>query len=212
MKNSRKFLMGMVTVFFVLLAACGNSPDDVNASLDNDPQNNDSTEDRSDDSTEIDLPKNTVSNTDNSNSTATVDPSKNDPTQVEDSSAENTKASLKEEYLKKLNNMKKETDDKRNNPPDESTYALKNVEGEIHDIWDGLLNEIYGVLKQELPQQEMEQLREAQRKWLNYRDRTALEASLKYKGGTMEHLEYAIVLNNLTEARCFKLVEDYMEY
>ncbi|MFC7686500.1 lysozyme inhibitor LprI family protein [Ureibacillus sp. GCM10028918] len=194
MKNSRKFLLEMLTLLSVLLAACGNSGDDSNSSLDHTI----STEDSSDDST-------------NAVSSEIVDTSKNDPAQVEDPSSNNTATSLKEEYLQKLNDTKKETDEMRNNPTDESTTALKDAESEIYDIWDGLLNEIYGVLKQQLPSEDMDQLREAQRKWIDYRDQTALEASLKYKGGTMEHLEYVVVLNYLTEERCFELVEDYMK-
>ncbi|MEH7347022.1 lysozyme inhibitor LprI family protein, partial [Bacillus sp. JJ1532] len=73
------------------------------------------------------------------------------------------------------------------------------------------LNEVYGVLKEQLTTEEMNQLRKEQRNWITYRDDTALEASLKYQGGTMEHLEYVAVLANLTEERCYELVEDYMK-
>ncbi|HEY2420446.1 MAG TPA: lysozyme inhibitor LprI family protein [Neobacillus sp.] len=101
----------------------------------------------------------------------------------------------------------------RKNPIDDTTFALKKVEGDTYDILDGLLNEIYGVLKEQLPSEEMDQLRKEQREWLTYRDNTAKEASLKYKAGTMEQeqYEYTRVENNLTEERCFDLVEDYMK-
>ncbi len=74
-----------------------------------------------------------------------------------------------------------------------------------------MLNEIYGVLEETLPTEEMEQLRIEQREWLDYRDNTAKEASLQYKGGTMEQYEYVRVENNLTQERCFELVENYMK-
>ena len=117
--------------------------------------------------------------------------------------------SQRTEYLEKLNATKKELDAVE--ATDSSTYALKAVAGARWETWDDLLNEIYGVLKEQLPPEEMDQLREEQRKWLTYRDESALEASLKYKGGTMEHLEYVIVLANLTEERCYDLVEKYMK-
>ncbi|MCM3029583.1 lysozyme inhibitor LprI family protein [Niallia sp. MER 6] len=88
---------------------------------------------------------------------------------------------------------------------------MKKVEGDRYDTWDGLVNEIYGVLQKQLPSDEMEQLRNEQRKWIEYRDSTAKAASLKYEGGTMEELEYVAVLGNLTEERCFELVEKYMQ-
>ena len=113
------------------------------------------------------------------------------------------------EYLKKLNDTKKELDEVE--AKDSSTYALKAVENERWENWDELLNEIYGVLKEQLLPDEMEQLREEQRDWIKFRDERALESSLQYKGGTMEQLEYVIVLANLTEERCFELVENYMK-
>ncbi|WP_186580236.1 lysozyme inhibitor LprI family protein [Aquibacillus kalidii] len=131
--------------------------------------------------------------------------SENSSTNAKDDNAE---ASLKNEYLKKLNDTNKETEDLKATDP--STYAEKKVANDRLEIWDGLLNEIYGVLEEQLPPEEMEQLREEQRNWIDYRDNSALEASLEYKGGTQEHLEYVIVLANLTKERCYELVEEYM--
>ena len=120
----------------------------------------------------------------------------------------NGASSLKEQYLQKLHDTKEETDAME--PIDDTTFALKKVEGDRYDIWDGLLNEIYGVLEEKLSAEEMEQLREEQREWIAHRDAAAKEASLKYEGGTMEQLEYVAVVNKLTEERCFELVEGYM--
>ena len=131
-------------------------------------------------------------------------------TLIQDYENSNLKVDDKEVYLKKLNKTKKEMDKIRRNSKGEITYALKKVEGDRFDVWDGLLNEIYEVLKKKLPSEEMDQLRKEQREWITYRDKSAKEASLKYKGGTMEQLEYTTVLNNLTEERCFELVENYM--
>lgn len=117
--------------------------------------------------------------------------------------------SIKEEYLQKLSDAKAKADQLKET--DSSTYALKKVANDKWEIWDELLNEIYGVLQEQLPQDEMDRLREEQREWIKYRDETALEASQKFKGGTQEHLEYVMVLAQLTEERCYELVEDYLE-
>lgn len=187
--------------------------------MDNQSQNNNSTQNTNDDSFNADSTEN-ASNTDNTNTDTNdtgnndtnekVDTPNNVPKKEEGSSTNNT-ASLKEEYLKKLNDTKKEWEEIRKNSEDEITYALKKVEGDRYDVWDGLLNEVYQVLKKQLTSEEMDQLRKEQREWIDYRDNTAKEASLKYKGGTMEQLEYVMVQNNLTEERCFELVEDYMK-
>ncbi|WP_335870590.1 lysozyme inhibitor LprI family protein [Bacillus sp. 2205SS5-2] len=206
MNNNKKFLMLMFTVVVVILAACGKSSDESSARLETHSQNNNSTQNTSDDSSNEDSTENTL-NTDN------TDPDtinkENTDTNEEGSSTNSTEASLKKEYIEKLNDTKKETEELE--ATDSSTYALKKVENDRWDIWDELLNEIYVVLEGRLPSEEMDQLREEQRNWLEYRDDSALEASQKYKGGTQEHLEYVTVLANLTERRCHELVADYMK-
>lgn len=219
MKNNRKFLWGMLTVVLSILVACGNSSDELSATFDdNQSPKNKLTQNTNEDSPNLDSTGN-ASNTGNANKDTIeeenndinekVDTSNNVPAKEEEPSINNTEGSLKEQYLKKLNDTKRETEELK--ATDSSTYALKKVENDRWDIWDELLNEIYGVLKEQLSLEEMDQLRAEQRNWIKYRDESALEASLKYKGGTQEHLEYVAVLANLTEERCFELVEDYMK-
>ncbi|GEN83246.1 hypothetical protein SLU01_15580 [Sporosarcina luteola] len=124
----------------------------------------------------------------------------------------NTTAGFKKEYHKKLADTNKEVNEIRKKYADDSsTYAMKKVEGDRYDLWDELLNEIYGVLKEQLSTEEMDQLRDEQRSWIKQRDNAAKEASLKFEGGTAEQLEYIVVLANLTEERCYELVETYMD-
>lgn len=116
--------------------------------------------------------------------------------------------SLKETYIKEFNRTQKELEEVE--PADVSTYAMKKVEGDRYDAWDALLNEVYQVLEEELSTEEMAHLREEQRNWLNDRDDTAKNASLKFEGGTQEQLEYVSVLANLTEERCYELINTYL--
>jgi uncharacterized protein YecT (DUF1311 family) len=186
-------------VSIIMLAACGNSTDETSGEADEQARN-------------MEESTNTDSKENGTNSTDSEAANENDQEEAaikEDDSPTNEESSIKEEYLNKLHNTKKEMDEVE--PADSSTYALKNVEGNRYDVWDGLLNEVYGVLKGQLPAEEMDQLRQEQRDWIKYRDENAKEASLKYEGGTMEHLEYVAVLANLTEDRCFELVEGYMK-
>ncbi|MDL4839411.1 lysozyme inhibitor LprI family protein [Aquibacillus rhizosphaerae] len=202
MKNNRKFLLGMLTVIVALLVACGDASDESSVTLsDNAPQNDESSHS---DSTE------NASNMENAN-TDNMDQENNDVIKKEDTTNNEPvkeAPSTKNEYIEKLNAAKKESEELE--APDSSTYALKKVEDDRFDIWDQLLNEIYGELKEQLPPEKMDPIREEQRNWIDHRDDSALEASLKYKGGTQEHLEYVAVLANLTEKRCFELVEDYL--
>jgi uncharacterized protein YecT (DUF1311 family) len=130
-----------------------------------------------------------------------------------DTESDDENGTMKEEYIQKLADINEEVEEIRNTySTDSSTYAMKKVEGDRYDLWDGLLNEVYGVLQEQLSSEEMNQLRDEQRNWITYRDDTAKEASLQYEGGTQEHLEYVVVLADLTEERCYELVEDYMKY
>nr|WP_240951771.1 lysozyme inhibitor LprI family protein [Bacillus sp. RO2] len=149
------------------------------------------------DNTEADLE-------DNNETNEKVDTSINETIEEEEAST-----SVKEKYIRQLGYTKKEAEELE--ATDSSTYALKKVENDRWELWDNLLNEIYGVLEEQLSAEEMVELREEQRNWITYRDDRALEASLKYKGGTQEHLEYVAVLANLTEERCYELVTNYMK-
>lgn len=161
--------------------------------------------------------ENTENSTDDSDDSITEDdeatPEEEQQEDSTDSESENdaneTAEGEKEEYLALLQQTKEETDEMREHPRDDTTYAMKEVEGNLYVIWDGLLNDIYEDLEEQLSPEEMDELRDEQRAWLEYRDETAKDASLKYEGGTAEQLEYVMVENNLTIDRCFELVEDY---
>ena len=197
MKNKQLFLMVLFTIAFVLLAACGNLTNkDIAAST----TKEDSVENYTPDSDDVNPVNDREDTSTNSND--------KESSKINNSDTEVTE-SKKEEYLQKLNTTKKETEKLKTT--DSSTFALKKVENDRWEMWDELLNEVYGVLKEQLSTEEMDLLRQEQRNWIKHRDDTALEASLKYKGGTQEHLEYVAVLVNLTEERCYQLVGNYMK-
>ncbi|MFS0824597.1 hypothetical protein [Bacillus sp. 1P02SD] len=72
MKNNRKFLMVMFTVLFVILAACGNSSDELNANVNTDSSNNNSTHRTDDDPSNKDLTDIETDTTENSNSSTST--------------------------------------------------------------------------------------------------------------------------------------------
>ncbi|KGR74335.1 lysozyme inhibitor LprI family protein [Ureibacillus manganicus] len=117
-------------------------------------------------------------------------------------------ASLKDNYLKKLNEME-EAD--RNLEPASTIAGLEEQEAERYNKWDSVLNEVYSVLIEQLDKEQMDQLREDQRNWIIYRDETAKESSLKYSGGSYEALEYVATQATLTKERSYLLVAKYMK-
>ncbi|MGN7478617.1 lysozyme inhibitor LprI family protein [Solibacillus silvestris] len=207
MRNDRRIVMIIFTLVLVILVGCENSSSESSANSNNESSNNTAAQDSDDNVSNknlTDVQKDTTEN-----SSVDVEKSANNAGKVDtDSKDENPITNdTNTILLKKLNDTKNEVDELE--ASDSSTFALKKVENERWEIWDELLNEIYGVLKEQLPPDEMERLREKQRNWINYRDDSALAASQEYKGGTQEHLEYVSVLANLTEERCYELVDNY---
>jgi len=200
MEKQRILLLTILSFTLILLAACGHTNDELSNKAES-VKKDDPIENSNDVSTKANSNEN-ATNTDSSMY------NENGGLSTEEASTNEPSMSLKDQYFQKLNDTKKETDAMK--PEDTSTYALKNVEGYKYDVWDELLNEVYGILKKQLSAEDMEHLRAEQLDWITYRDNTAKDASLKYKGGTMEHAEYVAVLAKLTEERCFELVEEYM--
>ncbi|ART77157.1 hypothetical protein B4U37_14355 [Sutcliffiella horikoshii] len=201
MQKNKQLCTAIMTVGMLLMTACGSSSDEAGAIQNsNINSSNEVTteEENNNDRVETDIQ-------DNNEPNEKEDTSTSEPAEVE----EEATTSLKEKYLQQLDDTKKEAEELE--ATDSSTYALKKVENDRWELWDELLNEIYGVLEEQLPAEEMSQLREEQRNWIKFRDDSALEASLKFKGGTQEHLEYVVVLANLTEKRCYELVKDFMK-
>lgn len=117
---------------------------------------------------------------------------------------------VKEEYLTELNDIEKEIDTLRENSEAITTREMEKEEEEIYITWDDALNEIYGVLEEQLSKEQMDKLREEQRQWIEYRDEMAKKASQKYEDASMEQLEYKATQATLTKERCYELVENYM--
>jgi len=211
-----------VLALFVLLVGCNNqnnanqnetaveneetvseeTKSDSNEETQSNPENN--SEDQDNDVQE-------ESNNEGSSSTNETQQSSDNESEDEDVSEEiNSNQGNKQKYLDKLNSIEKAATEIRNNN-DGTTFGMRKSQEEILEKWDQALNEIYQVLETQLPADEMEKLRQEQRKWITLRDETAKEDASQFEGGTMEPLEYTASLANTTKERCYELVENYMK-
>lgn len=221
MNNNRKLLMVMLTGVLVLLAACGDSSEGSNAKSNNKSadNSNSSTQNTNGDSANKDskgIDENKTENasegtdntqTDGQEDTAESTSANSNDGESVDSGDSGVTENIKDKYLTKLNEME-ESD--RNAESKTTTVAMEEQEAERYKNWDKKLNEIYGVLQEQLSKEEMDKLREEQRDWVKHRDEAAKEASLEYKGGTTESLEYVATQASLTKERCYALVANYM--
>lgn len=130
---------------------------------------------------------------------------------VEEPKKESVIAGQKAEYITKLNSIEESL--KKLDYLYENGITTEMKEGEVrrYDAWDQALNEIYGVLKNQLSTSEMNTLREKQREWITYRDRKAEEAWNESGQGTLSGI--ATISSNATSTRerCYQLVEQYMK-
>jgi uncharacterized protein YecT (DUF1311 family) len=123
-----------------------------------------------------------------------------------------TSTSKKQQYKEKLDNLElslKPTETKLQNGA--TTKDMREAAGDIYKAWDNALNEIYGVLKEQLSASDMKNLQTEEVQWISKRDAKAKEASSSVKGGTLEPVIYTDSLGRTTKDRCYELVEKYMK-
>ena len=72
------------------------------------------------------------------------------------------------------------------------------------------LNEIFATLKKELSPAMMKDLKTAQIKWIDQKEKIANEERQKYIGKTHEWVAYYITSNKSKKDICFELVNEYI--
>lgn len=78
---------------------------------------------------------------------------------------------------------------------------------ELYELWDGALNYLWSELKNVLPEDEFEELRDKQRTWISEKEEAVEIAGKEFEGGSM----YSMVANGeaarITEERVYELYE-----
>jgi uncharacterized protein YecT (DUF1311 family) len=196
----KKFLL--LIVILGLLAACSNTDKETSLT----PEEPTKNEENTSDSEKVD-----------SNETVEV----SETTQEESSSDENADiestdtnvegttedSPLKIQYLSELEAIEKEIESQ---PEGETQLEMDEIAAANLKAWDDALNKIWKELEKQLPTEEMDELREEQRRWIKEKYKAASEEAEQYKGGTMESLVKTNTQAQVTKERCYELVEKYM--
>lgn len=82
-----------------------------------------------------------------------------------------------------------------------TTIAMRACLNQHYTQVDGKLNEVYQQLMAQLNQTRQTKLREAQRSWIQFRDKQAEFAASAVEGGSMYPLVYLSALASMTEKR-----------
>ncbi|WP_368503137.1 lysozyme inhibitor LprI family protein [Alkalihalophilus sp. As8PL] len=140
----------------------------------------------------------------NETETPQVEQKEEEKNEVE--SSEQDVTSAKEEYIQKLAHLDANDID--------VVYETDGQAMEDHGynltLWDDILNEIYGVLKTQLSEAEMDALRDEQRQWIKDRDAAAQARYDEEGGGTLSRIVHIEELADYTKTRCYELVHNYM--
>ena len=140
------------------------------------------------------------------------EPVEDDEPKEDDTDSETEQVSTKKYYLDLLSSIQsKVTESEKNDDYTGTTAGMASLGSISYEKWDNALNKIYGELKNQLSQNEMETLKVAQRSWVKYRDEQAQSAADEYEGGSLSSVEYAFTLANLTKERCYELINKYMK-
>lgn len=118
----------------------------------------------------------------------------------------------RKEFLEKLDNIQKELDalPLKKDSDTGVTNAMRSYYGISYDTYDKALNEIYTLLKEQLPSETMKNLQTEQIKWIEKKEAAANEEASQYKGGTFEFVAYKLSLYESTKEKCYQLVNTYM--
>lgn len=106
-------------------------------------------------------------------------------------------SSLKEEYAHKARILDEDVEQKY-----KGDIAI-GLFGDYFDEWDGLLNEVWGVLADTMPKDKFEQLKKEQVKWIQEKDADYEEAR-----GEIDAKDR---LTNKTRERTYYLIENYLD-
>ncbi|KAB2328903.1 DUF1311 domain-containing protein [Bacillus mesophilum] len=204
--KSKRILLVLFASLVMLLAACQESSEETGSNLDTQSEENSGSE-QSPENSDPAAPD----EQDESSNEASDEAPAEDPSDSADNSDSEEPESKKEEYLAKLDEIDQEMTEMMENSTASNTVEMKKEASDRWEAWDEALNEIYAVLEEQLSQEEMDALRIEQRSWIEHRDTTAKEASLKYEGGTQENVEYTAVMADVTRERCYELVNEYMQ-
>lgn len=206
MKANRKLITMIFIAVLVLLSACKDSEEESKAT-----ENNESQEDRSTTNDNNEVSDEALEKTEDDEGKADLDSSNSDVeknTASSDNLPDEMNDITRAEYLQKLHEME-EAD--RSIEGEEDISSLEEQENSRYRKWDDELNQIYDLVKGTLSETDSEKLRKEQLEWIEERDKSAKEASLKYEGGTTESLEYVATQASLTRERCYELVSTYLE-
>ena len=86
---------------------------------------------------------------------------------------------------------------------------MNELSNEIYVVWDNVLNELWGILKDTQDEDTMNDLLKEQREWIDMKEKEAQKAGEEFAGGSMQALVVNQKAAELTKVRVYELA-DYL--
>lgn len=157
-------------------------------------------------SSEVEQNKQVTDSTDNNESPVSETVDKNNSKEVDKIDGR------REEFLGRLDCIQKQLDNLPIKKDSDAgiTSAMRGYYGIAYEMYDEALNEIYSILKEQLPEDTMKNLQTEETKWIKQKEDSANKSASDYKGGTFEFVAYGSSVYQSTKDRCYELVNNYM--
>lgn len=117
----------------------------------------------------------------------------------------------KYEYFAKLDDLDESITQSDTLHNEESTSEMIELEENKFSKWDDMLSEICELLIDQLNKNELEEFKDKQLEWLEYRENTAKEEADKFDGMKSSKVQYNSTLTKLTKKRCYEIVIIYLQ-
>lgn len=127
-----------------------------------------------------------------------------EPEQVEDSSQQDLSEKLAME-ISYAEEREKEIEKKQEEAV--TQLEMNETAEEMYRMWDDTLNAVWGLLKTNLNEADMEVLRKEEREWIASKEAEVQAAGQENEGGSLQPLLEAMKAAELTKARVYELAE-----
>lgn len=120
----------------------------------------------------------------------------------------------KQDYINKLDKIQSKLllSEEYKNSESGVTNKMLTYTSKEYTEWDSTLNEIYNLLKQHLPSDEMKKLNTEELQWITEKENTAKKAQEPQGAGSqLGNITYQASLAHTTQSRCYELVYRYMK-
>lgn len=128
----------------------------------------------------------------------------------EDANAEDANTSYDAEaFFAKFPDIEKQSDELKNSIDNDdmsqTDYNLKT--GELYELWDNALNELWGILNNTLSSDELAKITEEQQTWISDKEKQVKDAGAEAEGGSMQPMLENMKAADLTEGRVRELIK-----